>query len=116
VRLPFNVNSISQAIAIETLKDRKGLNAFIKTIVSERERLYEEMTKIKGVKSFPSEANFILFKTKNPEDLYSALLKQGVLVRNINSAVKGCLRVTVGTPKENTVFLKALHNTVTHTL
>jgi histidinol-phosphate aminotransferase len=116
VRLPFNVNSISQAIAIETLKDRKGLNAFIKTIVSERERLYEEMTQINGVKPFPSEANFILFKTRNPEDLYSALLKQGVLVRNINSAVKGCLRVTVGTPKENTTFLKALHNTVTHAL
>ncbi len=108
VRLPFNVNSLSQAVAIEALKDKKLLNSFIRTIISERERLYKEMLKIKGIKPFPTEANFILFKTRDPEGIYNALLKRGVLVRNISDLVRNCLRVTIGTPEENKVFLKTL--------
>lgn len=108
VRLPFNVNSISQSIAIEALMDKQRLNASIRTIISERDRLFEEMEKIKGIRPFPSEANFILFKVKNPDSVYNSLLKKGVLVRNLNDGVRGCLRVTVGTPEENKVFLKEL--------
>lgn len=108
VRLPFNVNSLSQAVALEALKNRKQFNSCIKAIVSERERLFNEMEKINGVKPFPSEANFILFKVKDPDKVYNALLKKGILIRNIKDVVNGCLRVTVGTPEENTAFLKAL--------
>jgi histidinol-phosphate aminotransferase len=108
VRLPFNVNSISQAVAVEALKDRKRLNSAVKTVVSERERLFSGLQKIPGVTPFPSEANFILFAVKGPDKVYSALLKKGILVRNINDAVKGCLRVTVGTPPQNAAFLAAL--------
>ncbi len=108
VRLPFNVNSLSQQIAIMALRDAKGLDSTIRSIASERERLLREMEKISGVTPFPSEANFILFKVKYPDSLHHALLKRGVLVRNLNDAIRGCLRVTVGTPTENTTFLKAL--------
>ncbi len=108
VRLPFNVNSLSQAVALEALKNRKQFNSCVKVIVSERRRLFNEMEKISGVKPFPSEANFILFKVKDPDKVYNALLKKGILIRNIKDAVNGCLRVTVGTPEENTAFLKAL--------
>lgn len=111
VRLPFNVNSVSQAIATEVLKDKKWLDLSIKKIVSERERLFEEMQKIKGTKPFPSEANFILFKVKEPERVYNKLLKKGILVKNMNSVVRGCLRVTVGIPAENSAFLKTLKET-----
>ena len=113
VRLPFNVNSISQALAIAALKDRRRLRSSIKTIIRERERLQEEMGKIRGVTTFPSEANFILFKVKDPDSVCSSLLKKGVLVRNIHSGIKGCLRVTAGTPEENTLFLKALKSAST---
>ncbi len=108
VRLPFNVNSLSQAVAEEALKDRKGLNASVKTIISERDRLAKEMAGIKGVEPFPSEANFILFRVKDPDRVYSGLLKKGVLIRNLNSGLKGCLRVTIGAPEENAIFLRAL--------
>jgi histidinol-phosphate aminotransferase len=108
VRLPFNVNSLSQNIAIAALRDAKGLNTAIKSIVSERDRLAAKMEKIEGVTPFPSEANFILFRTNDADRLYKRLLKKGVLVRNMNDGLKGCLRVTVGTPEENTAFLKAL--------
>lgn len=112
VRLPFNVNSLSQKLAVSALKDAKMLKAAIKTIVSERERLLREMERIEGVAPYPSEANFILFRVKDPDRLYRRLLKKGVLVRNMNDGVRGCLRVTVGTPTENTAFLKALRQYV----
>jgi histidinol-phosphate aminotransferase len=110
VRLPFNVNSLSQKLAVSALKDAKMLNTAIKTIVSERERLMTEMERTEGVAPYPSEANFILFRVKDPDRLYRALLKKGVLVRNMNDGIRGCLRVTVGTPAENTAFLKALRD------
>ncbi|MEW6109062.1 MAG: histidinol-phosphate transaminase [Nitrospirota bacterium] len=110
VRLPFNVNSLSQAVAISAFMDRKKLDQSIKSIMSERERLLKEMGKINGIKPFPSEANFILFRVNSPDVIYKAMLKKGILVRNLNNVVKGCLRVTVGTPDENTVFLKELKN------
>ena len=70
------------------------------------------MERIGGIIPFPSEANFILFRVNDPDRVYASLLKKGILVRNLNDAVKGCLRVTVGTPEENTAFLKALKEIV----
>ena len=66
------------------------------------------MEHVKGVDPFPSEANFILFRVSDPAKVYNRLLKKGILVRNISDAMEGCLRVTVGTPKENVLFLRAL--------
>jgi histidinol-phosphate aminotransferase len=108
VRLPFNVNSLSQVVAEEALKEKTRFSSFVRSVVSERRRLLEEMEGIEGVRTFPSEANFILFQVDDPDRVARALLKKGILVRNIKEAVKGCLRVTVGTPQENTAFLKAL--------
>lgn len=108
VRLPFNVNSLSQKISAETLKNRKLLQSFIKSIVSERKKFFNEMRKIKGLKPYPSDANFILFKIKDADKIYKKLLKKGILVRNMRGVINGCLRVTVGTPRENAIFLKTL--------
>ncbi len=108
VRLPFNVNALSQAAAITALKDKKRMRSYIKAIVSERERLFAGMGEIKGITPYPSEANFILFKVSNPDRIYKGLLKKGILVRNMKGVVDGCLRVTVGMPEENTTFLKTL--------
>lgn len=108
VRLPFNVNSLSQSVAAGALKNKKKFSSAITSIMSERDRLFNEMEQMKEIKPYPSEANFILFRVKNPARLYVELLKKGVLVRNINDVIKGCLRVTVGTPEENRIFLSAL--------
>jgi histidinol-phosphate aminotransferase len=108
VRLPFNVNSLSQAVAIAALKQKKLYKAAVRAIISERKKLLAEMEKIKGIRPFPSEANFILFSVNDPDKVYDSLLKRGILVRNITDAVRGCLRVTVGRPEENTAFLRAL--------
>jgi histidinol-phosphate aminotransferase len=108
IRLPFNVNSYSQAIAAACLKNKKTLNGYIDKVISERERLFAELSKMKDVKPYPTEANFILFKTKNPEKIYEKLLKHGILIKNLNNVIRGCLRVTIGTSKENSIFLEAL--------
>ncbi len=112
VRLPFNVNSLAQGIAVVALKDKKTLQRHIKLIVSERERLFDELSKIDGIKPYTSEANFILFRVKDPDRIYKSLLKKGILVRNMKGVVDGCLRVTVGTPKENRIFINALKKVI----
>lgn len=108
VRLPFNLNTFSQAVAIDILKNKKKLRLSIKSIISERERLFKEMKIIDGIFPYPSEANFILFRVKEPDKIYKELMKRGVLIRNMNRVIQGCLRVTVGEPYENRVFLNTL--------
>lgn len=104
VRLPFNLNSFSQAVAIEVLKNRRTMQSHIKSIVSERENLFNTLSKINSIRPYPSEANFILFKVTDPGRIYKGLLKKGVLVRNMKGIVDGCLRVTVGTPEEQNFY------------
>lgn len=115
VRLPFNLNTYSQAYAVAALKDKKGIRQAIRAVSAERKRLHKELSGIQGAEPFPSEANFILFRVAargGADAVYAALLKRGVLIRNLNGLIKNCLRVTVGTDKENTAFLKALKETL----
>lgn len=108
VRLPFNLNAVSQAVAIDTLKNKRRLKLAIKSIAYEREKLFKALTRINSVHPYPSEANFILFRVKEPDRIYRGLMQRGVLIRNINSIIRGCLRVTIGTPNENRKFLNSL--------
>lgn len=109
VRLPFNVNAISQAIAVHALTVlRTSLKRTIKTVVRERERLFRALSSIPGLTPYPTEANFILFRVDHADRVYRRLLKKGILVRNMQGVVDGCLRVTVGRPEENTFFLDTL--------
>ena len=112
VRLPFNLNSLSQKLAVETLKKNALMRSEIKTIVSERKKLFNEMKKIDGIEPYPSDANFILFRTDKSDRIYKELLKMGILIRNMKGIINGCLRVTVGTPNENMAFLKAIKSAV----
>lgn len=107
-RLPYNINSISQAIAIEGIKNKKIINTHIKSILKERKRLFKELSNIKGIQPFPSEANFILFKVSDADSVYQKLIELGVLVRNISNAIKNALRVTVGIPDENDFFIESI--------
>ncbi|UCG78836.1 MAG: histidinol-phosphate transaminase [Nitrospirota bacterium] len=107
-RLPFNVNSLSQAVAVKALENRKTMDKMIGTIIRERKGLYKSMSELEGVRTYRSDANFILFRVSDAEAVYKGLLKRGVLVRNLSGAIEGCLRVTVGTPKENRIFIREL--------
>lgn len=112
VRLPYNLNGLSQKAAHDALEDRKGMAMYISAVIAERGRLYSAMCKIKGISPYPTEANFILFKTERPNDLHAALLKRGVLIKDLSPATEGAMRVTVGTRKENDAFLSALKDSL----
>jgi len=107
-RLPYNVNSLTQSIALEALKNRSFFKDIIKRVLSERKRLTEALSKIDGVTVFPSRANFILFKVRNGGAVYRRLLKKGIIIKNLTSLIPDCLRVTVGRPEENNAFLRVL--------
>jgi len=111
VRLPYNLSLFSQVAGRIALEKRRFLTRSIKTIISERERVFENLCRLNGIYPYPSHANFILFKTCTCSDkLYSYLTKNGVLVRNLNGygGLKSCLRVTIGTRRENNLFLERL--------
>jgi histidinol-phosphate aminotransferase len=108
VRLPYNLNSLSQSVALEGIKNKKIVDAQIRIIAGERDRLFDELSAIRGISPFPSEANFILCKVSDAGKLYRGLLTQGVLVKNMDRMVPNTIRVTIGLPRENTLFIAAL--------
>ncbi len=110
-RPPFNITYPTQVIGKVVLtKGREEIKKQIKVIKEERKKLIEEIKKVKGVKVYPSDANFFLIKVENGNWLHSELIKKGILVRNMSHLpfMENCLRVSIGKPEENQAFLKAL--------
>ena len=115
VRLPYNINVLTQLVAEKVLRHHELLAQQAAAIKAERTRLFDELKRMPGVQPFPSDANFILFKTGKAEQVFNGLKQRGVLIKNLHGshpALADCLRVTVGTPAENTRFLDALNETV----
>lgn len=110
IKQPFNVNSFSQLAARSVIRFRDLFEARIREIVTERERLARMLKALPGVTLYPSSANFIFLQTSRPGDeVYRALLECGVMVRYIEAPGRGkFLRVSVGTQKENDVFVQRL--------
>jgi len=111
VRLPYNVNVLTQAIARRVLEHADVLEAQAASIRAERGRLYSCLSAIPGVQAFPSRANFVLFRVPQTDAVFAALKARGILIKNLNGShpmLSGCLRVTVGTPRENDRFVEAL--------
>lgn len=115
VRLPYNVNVLTQMVAAEALKHTELLDAQAAAIRQERSRMLKELRRRSGVEPWASDANFVLFRVKGADQVYSGLKQSGVLIKNLNGShplLADCLRVTVGTPDENTRFLDALTATL----
>ena len=116
VRLPYNISAFSQEVASLVLQDASFLDEEIRTIVKERALLLEGMEGIGGVRTYRSDANFILFRSeKSSTEIFRRVKKAGVLIRDLGrpGPLENCLRVTVGTPEENRLFLNALRSSLT---
>ncbi len=110
VRSPYNVNVLTQAAALFLLERVEILEEQAARIRAERATMGKAIAALPGVTVFPSQANFYLVRVPDAERTYGGLLRQGVLVKNLNGpAMKNCLRITVGTPEENRILLTALH-------
>lgn len=113
VRLPYNVNSLTQASIEFALTHQDVFDAQCREIAAERDKLYRALRDLPGIEAWPSRANFISFRLsgRSAEQVYERLRNAGVLIKNLDpagGALAGCLRVTVGTPLENTAFVAAL--------
>jgi histidinol-phosphate aminotransferase len=111
IKPPYNINSASQTLVLEALDTIDKINDRIKIIIGEREKLSAEIAKLSFVlKVYPSEANFILVKVKDPTAIYDHLISKEIIIRDRSKMelCEGCLRITVGTKQENELLLNAL--------
>ena len=117
VRLPYNINILTQASAEFAIKNSDVLDQQTKKICLDREKLFTELSQIKTITAYPSQANFILVRVPDgtANAIFNHLKEQGILIKNLNPVgglLKNCLRITVGTESENAELLIALTNAV----
>ena len=111
VKPPYNINTVSQDLALNALDNVDQVNLWIKEIVSERNKLSELFTKLPYVvKVYPSEANFLMVKLKEPKVVYEYLIKKKIIVRDRSKVelCEGCLRITIGTKEQNVKLFNTL--------
>ena len=108
VRSPYNVNVLTQAAAEFMLERLEVLEEQAARIRAEREKLGKDLQALRGVKVFPSAANFFLVRVPDAARVDASLRSQGVLVKNLHPGIAQSLRITVGTPDENRILLTAL--------
>ncbi|MEY3688365.1 MAG: histidinol-phosphate transaminase [Bacteroidota bacterium] len=111
VKPPYNISEPVQELALRALDEIGQVNDMIKAIVEMRTALERELIEIETVeKIYPSDANFLLVKFKDAKAVYQYLLDREIVVRDRSNVQRceDCLRITVGTEKENKVLIESL--------
>jgi len=117
VRLPYNVNVLTQVSATFALRHKAVLDEQTHSIRAERVHLFEALARIPGIHAYPSEANFILVRMPagTADSVFAGLKERRILIKNLNGAhpmLANCLRLTVGLPQENAALIEALADLV----
>ncbi|MGJ7030053.1 histidinol-phosphate transaminase [Niabella hirudinis] len=111
VKYPYNINIATQELALQGLQNIEQVNAWIRDCLAQRNWLENELNQLSYTqKVYPSDANFLLVKMTGANEIFKYLQQNGIIVRN-RSSVPGCedcLRITVGTEKENRILIAAL--------
>jgi histidinol-phosphate aminotransferase len=111
VKPPYNISQSTQELVLKALEEVGQVNDMIKIIVQMRDELIPALAKLPDVqKVYPSDANFLLVKVADARATYNYLLEKGIVVRDRSKVelCEGCLRITVGTEKENNDLIKNL--------
>jgi histidinol-phosphate aminotransferase len=111
VRPPYNISALNAEATLFALEHADEFAKQAVVLRSERARLQAELQAIPGVKAFPSEANMILVRVPDSKRCFEGMKARGVLVKNIaglHPLLAHCVRLTVGTPEENTLMIDAL--------
>jgi histidinol-phosphate aminotransferase len=110
--LPYNLNVFSQIAAEVAMENYESeLRPLVKQIVSERDRLFDELSRIDGLTPVESEANFIVVKSAtDPRRMFADLLQRDILIRDVSGypMLREYFRFSVGTPEENDYLLKSI--------
>lgn len=119
VRLPYNISALTQCSADFCLEHDKVMRRQAGRIVGQRRAVFAALRQLPGLRAFPSEANFILFKL-DPQrwdagQIHRQVKAQGVLIKNLHhpgTPLENCLRVTIGSEDENRRLLAALRRSM----
>ncbi len=108
---PYNISTINQGAALRKLGKTDEYLTQVQKIKSERNRLSAILDKMKITeKVYPSDANFLLVKVRNANDIYNKLIEKNIIVRNRSSVIENCIRITIGKQSENNRLIKELNN------
>ena len=113
VKPPYNINQVTQELALKAMEELGQVKDMITILVDMREALVEVFESMPTVeKVYPSDANFILVKIAEARKIYEFLLTKGIVVRDRSSVqlCEDCLRITIGTEKENTDLVDAMQD------
>jgi len=114
-RSPFNINVLTEAVAIKLLQNKPVLDAQAARVLEERARVQGELAPLAGLAIYPSAANFLLVRVAGGKGagtrVFDCVKAQGVLVKDFSGGhplMENCLRLTIGTPEENRILIAAL--------
>lgn len=111
VKYPYNVNKLTQDMAVKMLDDAHAVYRNVRQICRERQHMIPALAELPiCLKVYPSSANFVLVKVTDADSIYRYLVDKGIVVRNRNRVrlCEGCLRITIGSQQENNELLAAL--------
>jgi histidinol-phosphate aminotransferase len=111
VKPPYNINLLTQRIALEALKNADQKNEWVKSIIYSRENLRTELNSLSFVRKIhSSDANFLLVEFENAAAVFNYLREQKVIVRDRSkvSLCENCLRISIGTAEENEKLVSVL--------
>lgn len=113
IRLPYNINTLTQVSAEFALENFSVFERQTRSIREDRAKLFAELSRDSRISVYPSQANFLLFRVDGFDGtkIFSVLKENGVLIKDMNPVgglVKNCLRVTVGTATENQQFISEI--------
>lgn len=109
VKSPYNISSVNQEFALKALNQLEAFKSTVNQILSERIKMISQLNQMESVKKvFPTDANFILIEVENADELHQKLVKKQIIIRNRNSAIPNCVRITIGTFQENQILINEL--------
>ncbi len=115
LRLPYNINSLTQASARFALAHWEIFAQQAAILRAERDKMLDLLQNTPGVTVWPSKANFIIFRVENAPSMHNQLKDRKILIKNLHkpgTPLENCLRVTVGKPEENQRFIEALRESL----
>ncbi len=111
IKYPYNLNGVTQKLLYAALGKEEKKDKYVKQVLKERERLHKKLADLSIVKHiFPSDSNQLLVKFTDANAVFHYLIEQKIITRLRSSVIlcENCIRISVGTKKENEILLKAL--------
>lgn len=111
VKPPYNISVLNQKEVYNSLQNIEKFRENLNEILEQRSFVENELLKFNFVKKiYPSDANFLLVKVENADQLYNYLVDEKIIIRNRNKVVENCVRITIGNQEENQKLLQSLKN------